>query len=111
MFTAYAQDGGVAGGGGMSMLIMMAVFFAIFYFLLIRPQQKRQKEMQKTINSLKAGDVVMTAAGIIGTIDSVIDSNTFMLNLGNGVKVRIVKAGISGKYTEPGQGGSVTDKK
>ncbi|MDR2869531.1 MAG: preprotein translocase subunit YajC [Deferribacteraceae bacterium] len=96
---AYAQDAAAPAGGAFGMMIPLIAFFAIFYFLLIRPQQKRQKQLQNTINALRAGDTIVTTSGFIGTIDSVIDSNTFMINLGN-TKVRILKAGISGTYAE-----------
>ena len=112
---AYAQE---ATGGPSNALVSFAPFIVIilvFYFLIIRPNQKRQKQQSETLNSLKAGDVVMTTSGFIATIESVIDANSFMINLGNGVKVRIVKGGISGKYTEPtqqaAQGGSPVGKK
>ena len=41
-----------AQGSGMSMIIMMVAIFAIMWFFMIRPQQKRQKEIQKFQNEL-----------------------------------------------------------
>ncbi len=38
-------------GGGMEMIIMMVVLFAIVYFFMIRPQNKKQKEIQKLPHS------------------------------------------------------------
>ena len=46
------------GGGGLSLIIMMVAIFAIMYFLMIRPQQKKQKELQRFRNELKKGDKV-----------------------------------------------------
>jgi preprotein translocase subunit YajC len=61
-----------AGGGGMtSFMVMMVVIFAIMYFFMIRPQQKRQKEIQKFQNELKEGTPVVTGGGIYGTVKSV----------------------------------------
>jgi len=40
----------------------------ILYFLMIRPQQKKQKEHQKLIEELKAGDEIITSGGIVGKI-------------------------------------------
>ena len=40
----------------------------IFWFLLIRPQQKRQKERNAMLQSLKKGDKVITIGGLHGTI-------------------------------------------
>ncbi len=62
-----------AGGGAsaMPMLLMMVAIFAIMYFFMIRPQQKRQKEIQKFQNELTEGTQVVTGGGIYGTVKSV----------------------------------------
>ena len=62
-----AQAGG-ANGGGMSMLIMMVALFAVMWFFMIRPQQKKQKEIQKFQNALTEGMSVVTGGGIYGTV-------------------------------------------
>ena len=49
------QTGQGQQGGGMSMIIMMVVLFAIVYFFMIRPQNKKQKEIQKFRNALTVG--------------------------------------------------------
>ncbi len=54
-------------------LIMMAVFFGIFYFLLIRPQQKKNKEIQKMRSGLEVGNEVITIGGIHGRILNIKD--------------------------------------
>ena len=38
----------------------------IFWFLIIRPQMRRQKEHQAKVSSLKKGDQVVTAGGLVG---------------------------------------------
>ena len=55
-----------AGQSQWSGILMMVVIVAIFYFFMIRPQQKRQKEIQKAREALKVGDKVITAGGIYG---------------------------------------------
>ena len=45
-------------GGGMSMIIMMVAIFAIMWFFMIKPQQKKQKEIQKFQNELTEGTQV-----------------------------------------------------
>lgn len=66
----------------------------IFYFLLIRPQQKRQKEHQRLLSSLKTGDKVVTSAGIHGLIANVKDS-TVLLKVADNVKIEVDKSAIS----------------
>ena len=60
-----------AQGGGMSMIIMMVAIFAIMYFFMIKPQQKKQKEIQKFQNELTEGTQVITGGGIYGTVKSI----------------------------------------
>ena len=68
------------GGGGNFLVAIMPwiLIFGVFYFLLIVPQRKRQKALQEKINSLKAGDRVVTNGGIIGTITAVRDTTLLL---------------------------------
>jgi len=53
------------------MLIQLAPFvliFVVMYFLILRPQQKRAKVHQEMVNSLRRGDVVVTAGGLVGKV-------------------------------------------
>lgn len=59
-----------AGGSMASSLIFFAALFGIMYFLMIRPQQKRQKELQKMLASLQVNDKVITSSGIYGRVVS-----------------------------------------
>ena len=85
-----AQAGG--NGGGMSMLIMMVALFAIMWFFMIRPQQKKQKEIQKFQNSLAEGMSVVTGGGIYGTVKKVdISSGIVEVEIAKGVTIRVDK--------------------
>ena len=61
-----------------------------FWFLIIRPQMKRQKEHATKIESIKKGDKVVTAGGLIGKVMKV-DENYAELELAKGVRVKAVK--------------------
>ncbi|MPN11125.1 hypothetical protein SDC9_158426 [bioreactor metagenome] len=76
-------------------LIMFAAIILIMYFLMIRPQQKRQKEHQKMLESLKVGDKVITTSGMHGKIDQVTDK-TFVLQFEN-LKITFEKSAIVAK--------------
>lgn len=91
--------GACAGQGGMSSILMIAVMFGVFYFLLIRPQQKKQKEHAKMIGELKKGDEVVTAGGLIGRVSGVTD-RTFVLEVSEKVRVRVLRSQVLDKYTE-----------
>lgn len=64
---------------------------AIFWFLIIRPQMNRQKEHQAKIASVKKGDQVVTAGGLVGKVLKV-DETYVELELGQNVRVKAIKA-------------------
>lgn len=91
--TAFAQTTGTETSQQLiSLVVILVVFFAVFYFLLIRPQRRREREHRALLSSLKRGDRVMTAGGIIGTIED-IDENEVILEVEDG-KLRIAKSSI-----------------
>ncbi|MCE2899630.1 MAG: preprotein translocase subunit YajC [Gemmatimonas sp.] len=50
------------------MIFMYGAIFAIFYFVLIRPQQRQRKAHDQLVRSLKKGDEIVTAGGIVGEV-------------------------------------------
>lgn len=71
-------------------LIPVILIVAVFYFLLIRPQQKKLQEHQRLVLSLEKGATVVTAGGVIGTINKVDnDENVFHIEIADGVVVKI----------------------
>lgn len=98
---AYAADAAAPQQGSpFAPLLMMAVIFGIFYFLLIRPQQKKQKEHINMLNSIKAGDEIITGGGIYCKVTKVLDNNNFMVEIADGVSVKMTKNGIAQKVTQ-----------
>lgn len=80
------------GGSAMPMLLMMVAIFAIMYFFMIRPQQKRQKEIQKFQNQLTEGTQVVTGGGIYGTVKSVdLQKNTVDVKIARDVVITVDK--------------------
>ena len=76
----------------MGMLPLVPIF-VIFYFLLIRPQQKKAKEHQKLVESVKTGDQVVTNAGIHGTVANVKDK-TIIVKVADNVKIEFDRAAV-----------------
>jgi preprotein translocase subunit YajC len=70
------------------------LIFVVFYLLMIRPQQRRVKEHQATINAVKKGDEVITAGGIRGRVTKVTDEDA-EVEIAAGVKVRVIKSTLS----------------
>lgn len=98
LFLLQAAQGG---GSGMSTIIMMVLMFAVFYFFLIRPQSKKAKEAQSFIDTLKAGDRVITNSGIHGKIVSVNDEDkTFMIQVDGPTRLKMEKSAVNAELSK-----------
>ncbi len=93
--TAYADTASPAHPqqGGFSFFVMMAILIFFMYFAIWRPQTKRAKEQRQLLNSLAKGDEVVTAGGILGTINKISD-NYVVLSLTDTVEITIQKSSI-----------------
>ncbi len=91
-----AAQNAQGGAGNYSMIIMMVVLFAIVYFFMIRPQNKKQKEIQKFRNELTVGQQVITIGGIHGTVRHISEEEgTITLEVATGVKMVFSKEAIN----------------
>ena len=82
-----------AQSSGWTSIIMMVALIAIFYFFMIRPQQKRQKEIQKAREALSNGDKVMTAGGIYGKVKEV-SEKYFIIEIAENTRIRVAKDSV-----------------
>lgn len=78
----------------MAMLPMLLVVFMIFHFMVLRPQQKKIKEQEDLLRSLKKGDEVVTTSGIIGKI-AVVESDNVQLEIANNVRIKMELSSIT----------------
>lgn len=87
------------GGGGLSLLLLYGLLGVVLYVFLIHPARKRQKEHQKMLESIQAGDRVVTSGGIVGTVVK-IDKDSLRLKLAPSVEVTLVRSYVIGKAPE-----------
>jgi preprotein translocase subunit YajC len=71
--AAYAQTAAQAAAPSATdqmihMFAILAITIGIFYFMIIRPQQKKQRETDAMLKSIRKGDRVLTSGGIFGTV-------------------------------------------
>lgn len=92
--TAFADAPAMGSKEGLTPFIPLILIFAVFYFMILRPQQKKQKDAQKFISELKRGDMVVTNAGIIGTVKTVSDKFV-TLEIDEGVCMKVLKSQIA----------------
>ena len=93
---AFAQAAGVPGAGDfIGMVLPLVAIMAVFYFLLIRPQQRKVKEHQELLKKVVKGDTIITTGGLIGKVVKIVDDNELQVEVGENVKVRILRSGIA----------------
>jgi preprotein translocase subunit YajC len=78
------------------MVIFLVAIFAVMYFLMIRPRQKQQKEHEEMTKELRAGDKVIIAGGIYGTIEN-LGEDTVTLKIESGATMRVARGSILAK--------------
>ena len=93
-------------GDSANQLVQIAPFaliLVVFYFFLIRPQQQKAKEHKTMLGALRRGDRVVTGGGIIGTIAKVVSDEEVLVEIADGLRVRVVRSTITGvtAKTEP----------
>jgi preprotein translocase subunit YajC len=93
---AYAQaTGAPAMGDFVGMILPLVMIMVVFWFLLIRPQQRKMKDHQDMISKVARGDTVVTNGGLIGRVAKVVDDKELLVEVGENVKVRVLRQGIS----------------
>ena len=78
----------------LSSLVPFLLIIVIFYFLILRPQQKRQKERAKLLESIKKGDKVITSGGMYGTVEA-LEDKTLLVKVAENVKIKLDRGAIS----------------
>ena len=86
LLQAPAGASPVGGNVGYINILLLVALVAIFYFMMIRPQQKRQKDIQKAREVMKVGDKVITSGGIHGKIKD-LGETSMLIEISEGVRV------------------------
>lgn len=96
LLMAQNPQQGQSGGGWTAFLPFILIFFVMWFFM-IRPQNKKQKEMQQMLESLRENDWVLTSGGIIGRITSIKpDKNIVVIEIDdkNHIRVEFQKSAV-----------------
>ena len=86
----------------LSMFLPLVAMFAIFYFLVWRPQSQRAKQLRTMVNTLKRGDTVVTAGGMLGQVAKTgTEADTeILVEIADNVEARILKSAITDVRTK-----------
>jgi preprotein translocase subunit YajC len=98
---ASSGDTQTSSGIGWEYIVFFVLIIAAFYFLMIRPQRNRQNQQKKLLSELKAGDQVITIAGMYGEIES-LDDESIVLKVESGAKIKVTRSSVAGKRPETG---------
>ena len=77
-------------------LAILVITFALMWVLFILPQQRRVKAHRALVQSVAAGDEVITAGGLYGRI-AAMDEESVRLEVSPGVELRIARGAITRK--------------
>lgn len=106
MTTCFALLAGAPAGAGSGITMLpLLLLIPILYLLMIRPQQKRQKQWQAMLSSIKSGDRVTTAGGIRGTILSIKDDSIIIRVAPDNLKLEVAKNAIASVTTQDSSSG------
>ena len=74
-------------------MVPLVLLVVVFYFVLIRPQQKRNKEHQRLLKTVKPGDKIVTSGGLLGVIVTVKEKTVTLRSAD--AKLEITKSAIA----------------
>ena len=89
-----AASGASQQPAGLMAFAPFLLMFGVLYFLILRPQQKKMKEQQEMLTSLKHGDEIVTASGILGKVAGITEK-VVTLEVADNVKVKMLKSQVS----------------
>ena len=81
-------------------MLLPLLLIPVLYFMMIRPQQKRQKQWQEMLASVKSGDKITTSGGIRGTILSLKDDTVIIRVAPDNLKLEVTKSAIASVTTQ-----------
>ena len=74
-------------------LPMLVIMFVALYLIMIRPQQKKAKEHEQLLKTLKPKDKVVTSGGVLGIIVSVQEKSVTIRSADT--KLEVLKSSVS----------------
>lgn len=77
-------------------IVPLVLIFIVFYFFMIRPQQKKQKDRQIVLDSLRRGDKVITIGGVHGTVAGIdTEKKTVLVQVNDSTKITFDRTAIA----------------
>ncbi|MBE6445078.1 MAG: preprotein translocase subunit YajC [Alphaproteobacteria bacterium] len=83
-----------ATASGTSMVVQLILIMVVFYIFLIRPQQKKMKQHEQLLQSIKKGDKIITGGGIVAKVIDASDPFELLVEIASGVEVKVYRATV-----------------
>ena len=80
-----------------TLIIQLVLMLGVFYFLIIMPKNKKIKLEKTFLSNLKAGDKIITIAGIHGKVSEIAETTIVMETMSG--KLKIEKSSISAEMS------------
>ena len=80
-----------------TLIIQLVLMLGVFYFLIIMPKNKKIKLEKTFLTNLKAGDKIITIAGIHGKVSEIAETTIVMETMSG--KLKIEKNSISAEMS------------
>ena len=80
-----------------TLIIQLVLMLGVFYFLIIMPKNKKIKLEKTFLANLKAGDRIITIAGIHGKVSEIAETTIVMETMSG--KLKIEKSSISAEMS------------
>jgi preprotein translocase subunit YajC len=110
MSEAWAQTGGEASGPpAFANIGFIVLMMAIFWFVLLRPEQRRRKERDALVASVKRNDQVVLSGGIHGRVMALGDK-TATIEIAPKVQVQVDRSAIETIENLPNTGEKEREK-
>jgi preprotein translocase subunit YajC len=89
----------------MGSLVLLLLIPLAMWLLILRPQQARLRAQRDLVASLEAGDRVVTAGGIVGTL-TVVGETEVTLATNPGVELQVLRGAVNRRLDPPAPPGA-----
>ncbi|HXZ82700.1 MAG TPA: preprotein translocase subunit YajC [Acidimicrobiales bacterium] len=94
----FAKAATKTNNSGLVFFLLLIVAVALFFF--VRPQRRRQRDLAAQQRAISVGDEVVTAAGIVGRVQSMTDERV-RLEVAPGTTIEVVRRMIGQRIVPP----------
>ena len=88
-------------GRMLNTVLLMGGMVLMMWLMIFRPQQKRTKQLETMLKTLRSGDKIVTSSGIVGVVLSLKDKTVTIRS--NETKLEILKSAVAEVTKDSGE--------